>query len=452
MVASRGRTPPMVVAGSPARPKENPDVMLTRCVRASAIGFCPLICVVAGLTVTPCPAEDWPQFRGPNRDGICAETDLLKEWPEGGPQMLWSKEGVGKGFSHPIIVDGTLYVTGSVDKKDEFITAFGLDGNQKWQTTYGKVSDKWPDDARCTPTFVDGSLYVISGAGEVVCLDAKSGESKWSVAARDQLKGEFGGWATAECPLVVDGKVIYTPGGKQTTVVALDAATGKTVWQSESLNDKSGYVAPVLIERGGKQQIVTVTANWVLGVSPADGKLLWKVDYKRVPPAKKATGINCTPPLYKDGQLYVTSGYDDVGIMIQLSEDGTQAEIAWSDPTLDNHHGGVVTVDGHIYGANWEGNPTGSWVCLDWKTGKPAWTQKWNGKGSLIYADGMLYCYDEKKGEVGLVKASPTEFALVSSFPIGMGAGQHWAHPVISDGRLYMRHGDALMAYDIKGK
>jgi len=418
-----------------------------RCFAASLSFLAALIAVA----IPAATADDWPQFRGPNRDGQSAETGLLKQWPQGGPKLLWSREGIGQGNSTLSIADGMVYVTGKFGN-EEALSAFDLDGNLKWKTTYGGVWTKSCPDARTTATVVDGKAYLISGAGEVVRIDAKSGALEWKVAARTKFGGETGNWGTAESPLVVDGKVIYVPAGGQTTVVALDAATGNTVWKSECLNDKSGYVAPILAEYNGVQQIVAVTANWVLGVAPADGKILWKVDYHRVPPAKKSTVINCVSPLYHDGQIYVTSGYDDVGIMIQLAPDSSSAKIVWSDPTLDVHHGGVVLVDGFLYGANWLSNRTGNWICLDWKTGKPRYDHHWNGKGSLITADGMLYCYDETKGELALVRATPEKFDLVSSFPITLGNGKHWCHPAISNGRLYLRHGDVLMAFDIRGK
>jgi len=412
-----------------------------------AIGF--WMCVFATLNAMNAQAADWPQWRGLERNGLSKETGLLKEWPEGGPKLLWSATRLGKGFSSPSISNGSLYITGMV-KNTEVISAFDLNGNLKWKKEYGKAFTKSYPDARTTPTVDGDSIYVVSGSGEVVCFEATSGEIKWSVAAFDKFGGKHGSWGIAESPLIVDNKVIYTPCGDKTTVVAFDKNTGETVWTSESLNDQSGYVSPILVERGGKKLIVGVTGDYIIGVNAEDGKIEWKFNYRET--SKNSREINAVTPIYRDGYIYVTSGYNHGGAMLKLSEDGTSVSLAWVDHNLDTHHGGVVLVDGYIYGANWINNGKGNWVCLDWNTGKAMYEKDWNNKGSIISAEGMLYCYEEKKGMFGLVKASPEDFTVVSSFRIKQGKGAHWAHPVISDGRLYVRHGGVLMVYDIKAK
>lgn len=392
-------------------------------------------------------AADWAQWRGPERNGISNETGLLKEWPEGGPKLLWTITGMGNGYSSPSIANGVLYITGTVDNI-EVLSAFDLDGNLKWKKEYGKAYTQSTPEARTTPTVIDDSVFVISGTGDVVCFDT-AGNKKWSVQALDMFGGKQGSWGTAESPLIVDNKVIYTPCGGKTTVVALDKNTGETVWASKTINDKSGYVSPILVERGGKKLIITVTGNYILGINAEDGEILWQVfcrDYK------SPGDINAVSPVYHDGQIFVTSGYNDVGIMVKLSEDGASASVLWTNPDLDTHHGGVVLVDGYIYGSNWLNNDKGNWVCLDWNSGKTMYEKDWNNKGSIISADGMLYCYEEKRGNLALVKASPDDFKVISSFRITQGQGPYWAHPVISDGRLYIRHGDALMVYNIKSK
>jgi outer membrane protein assembly factor BamB len=392
-------------------------------------------------------ATDWPQWRGPDRDGVSKETGLLKEWPEGGPKLLWSITGLGAGFSHPSIAKGCIYVTGMMDNK-EYLSAFDLEGNLKWKKEYGNAYTKSFPEARTTPT-VDGDyIYVISGTGEVARFDT-NGNMKWKVDAFEKFGGKHGSWGIAESPLIVDNKVIYTPCGKNTTMVALDKNTGETVWTTRSLEDKSGYVSPILIEIAGKRQIVTVTGSYMVGVNPENGEIIWQLSNKDYQSPKD---INAVSPVHHKGRIFVTSGYDDVGVMIELSEDGTKATVPWLNPALDTHHGGVVLVDGYIYGANWLNNRNGNWVCLEWDSGNTMYETKWFNKGSITAADGMLYCYEEKGGNLGLVKASPQEFTLVSSFKITEGKGPHWAHPVISDGKLYMRHGDVLMVYDIKAQ
>ncbi|MDQ1328683.1 MAG: hypothetical protein QG641_1968 [Candidatus Poribacteria bacterium] len=393
-------------------------------------------------------AEDYPQWRGINRDGISNETGLLKEWSEEGPKLLWSIKDLGAGFSSPSIANGVIYITETKDNK-EILSALDLNGNIKWSKEYGKAAPQWPSEARTTPTVDGDAIYVISGAGEVVCLDAASGAVKWSVPAFTKFEGQYGGWVIAESPLIVDDKVIYTPCGEKTTVVALNKNTGETVWTSESLNDHSGYVSPILAIIGEKKQIITVTGSYVIGVDASNGHIDWKVANSEI---SSPGDINCVSPIYYNGSIFVTSGYNDAGALIKVSDDGTQASVAWVNPALDTHHGGVVLVNDYVYGSNWLDNEHGNWVCLDWNSGKTMYETKWNNKGSIISAEGMLYCYEEQRGTLGLVKASPDGFTVVSSFKITQGSGAHWAHPVISDGVLYMRHGDVLMAYDIKVK
>jgi len=395
---------------------------------------------------------EWSQWRGPNRDGISTETGLLKQWPPEGPKLLWSIEGIGAGFSSIAVSNHTIYTTGKKDSLD-YLTAIDRKGKMKWQMAYGLACRQSFPESRCTPTVEGDRIYLISGRGDVVYVDAENGKKIWSVAAFDKLEGQHGRWEIAESPLVVDDKVIYTPGGDKTTIVALDKTTGETVWMSESLHDFTAYVAPLLIEFGGKKIIVNVTGNYLFGVDVVNGTMLWKIKYSDIETPTwhpDAPVINANTPLFHDGQIYVTSGYNHVGAMFKLSEDGSEISFVWSDSTLDTHIGGVVLVDGYIYGSNWLSNEKGNWCCIDWNTGAPMYEQEWQNKGSIIYADGMLYCYEERRGNVALLRATPDDFEIVSSFKITQGSGPHWAHPAINNGILYIRHGDVLMAYDIK--
>lgn len=392
---------------------------------------------------------DWPQFRGVNRDGVSNETGLLKSWPESGPKLLWSYEGIGSGWGSAAIVDNQIYVVGDIDKQE---TLFALDSNGalKWKTTY---SERWKrsfPDARTTPTIDGNNIFVNSGQGNVVCFDRTNGKIKWQVQTVEAFDGEYHSWGIAESPLVVDNLVIATPGGKKASVVALDKATGKTVWAASELTEKGNYCSPILVNRGGKKIIITMLADHVVGINAANGKVLWKDAFDDYFPHAK--DINPVSPLYIGGQFYTTSGYDDGGALYDLSADGLSVKRVWVDSTLDVHHGGVVAVDGVIYGSNWQGNRDGDWVALDWKTGEVLFEHKWVNKGPIITADGMLYVYTEKEGKVGLVKPNKLKFDLVSSFTVPLGEGEHWAHPSISNGRLYIRHGNALMVYDIKAK
>jgi outer membrane protein assembly factor BamB len=397
----------------------------------------------------PSSADDWPQWRGPDRTGQSNENNLLKTWPKDGPKLLWSKEGLGKGFSSVSISQGRLYMTGVVDDQ-EMLTAMDLDGNIQWQTIYGSEWEDSYSEARSTPTVDGDQLFVISGRGKLVCFDLASTEIKWSVETVEEYHGDYHSWGIAESPLIVDEKVICTPGGENASVVAFDKNSGKLIWQTSSLSEQANYCSPILIERGGKQIIATQLAESFVGINAADGSVLWQDEYENYQDDPK--DININSPLYHDGCVYITSGYDDGGAMFELSMDGTKITRKWVDQTLDVHVGGVVLVNGYIYGANWEDNRNGNWVCLDWQTGKVMYEEKWHNKGSIITADGMLYCYEEKRGNFALVKANPEKFDLVSSFKIPLGKGPYWAHPSISDGRLYVRHGEALMVYDIRSR
>ncbi len=395
-----------------------------------------------------CYADDWPQFRGPNRDGKSAETGLLKKWPKAGPKLLWSVGGLGIGFSSVAITGGFVYTTGMIDGEG-FLFAYDLAGNLKWKKSYGPEWRRSHPGTRTTPTADDGRVYVFSGTGVMSCFNAKTGEKVWHVDTLTKFDGKNIRWGMSGSPLIDGAKVYCTPGGKKGVIVALDKLTGETIWANESLSESSAYCSPIIIKRGPNRFLVNMIQKSIICVAPDTGKLIWREPYE----TSYDTGI--VTPVYEDGRLYVTSvverQFTTGGIILELSADGKNASRKWSDQRLDCHHGGVVLVDGYIYGSNFNTITTGDWVCLDWNTGKVMYEAAWNGnKGSIIYADGMLYCYDENTGDVALVKPSPKRFEIVSSFRVTEGTGKHWAHPALSDGRLYIRHGDALMAYDIK--
>lgn len=391
-------------------------------------------------------SADWPQFRGPNRDGISPETGLMKSWPEGGPTKLWSVNGIGTGWGSAAIANNTIYIVGVIDAQ-EVVSAFDMDGALKWKTTISGHWDKSFPEARTTPTIEGNSLYINTGLGNVVCLDPATGAIKWQVQTVEEFDGDYHRWGIAESPLIIDDKIIATPGGKDASVVALDKKTGQTIWTSKGLSEQGNYCSPILVERGDKKIIATMLQDHFVGVDAANGTVLWKDAFKEYQEGKD---INPVSPVHINGKIYTTSGYDDGGAMYAVSENGSSIERVWVDETLDVHIGGVVALDGVIYGASWEGNRDGSWVALDWDTGNVLWEQKWVNKGAIISADGLLYLYAEKDGMVGLARPNRENFDLISSFEITEGDGQHWAHPSIAHGRLYIRHGDVLMAFDIK--
>jgi outer membrane protein assembly factor BamB len=395
------------------------------------------------------------QWRGPDRTGIYPESGLMTQWPPKGPSLLWSANGIGKGFSSAVSNGNMIFVTGFKDGQDN-LTALDKSGKILWQVPVGDAWDGPYPESRCTPT-VDGNyVYVLSGKGILACVNAQDGKIKWSFDGVKKFEGAYGQWGVCESLLLDGDKLFYSPAGTKTTMVALDKNTGETIWTSESLNDKSAYVSPLLIHYGNKKIVANVLNDHLIGVDAETGKILWKYNYGALSPEEGlkiwpgAPHTNTITPLFHEGMLYITGGYNHVGAMFGLSEDASSINLIWTDTTLDCHHGGVVLVDGNIYGSNWFDNSRGNWCSIDWKTGKMNYEQNWFTKGSVIYADGMLYCYEEKNGNVGLVKPVPDKFEVISSFKVSLGKGPHWAHPAIRDGILYIRHGDVVMAYDIR--
>jgi len=406
-----------------------------------------LTAIIVLLVIQNCYAADWPQFRGLNRNGHSPETGLLKSWPQEGPKRLWAVNDIGPGNSSAAIANNKLYITGMFDKQ-EYLMAFDLTGKMLWKQKYGEPWLRSYPDPRCTPTVDGDRVYVISGVGQLVCFDANSGAQKWSVHVVERFKGEYDRWGISECLLVDEKNVFCTPGGPDATVVALNKLNGNTVWASKGLSDKSSYCNPIFIERSGKKLISTMVEKSFVGIDSKTGKLLWKENLKDFWP--KNGSINPTSPVYHDGCIFITEGYNSGSAMFELSADGTQVTRKWVDEVLDIHHGGAVYLNGYIYGANWRNNSNGDWVCLDWKTGKVMYEETWHCKGSIITADGMLYIYDEKDGNVGLVRPDPNKFDLVSSFAITQGCGPFWAHISIANGVMYIRHGESLQAFKIK--
>ncbi len=392
--------------------------------------------VVLSLTLLALAAAavaDSPQFRGPDRDGIFPSKNLLKSWPEGGPKLLWSASGLGEGYASVAVAGGRVYTTGASGGTGS-VFAFETSGKQLWKTGYGEVhSGGGHPGTRTTPTHDDGLVYIMSSMGKAVALDAGSGETRW----QKELPSRNIRWGITESPLVVDDKAIFTPGG-DATMVALDKKTGAEKWAMTALSEASGYCSPRLFDDGRRRQIVTMTKGHMIGVDPEGGELLWRYPY----PA--SYGIHAVSPVFAGGSIYVSDGYEQGGKMFDLAGDGRSVSLAWEEAELDVHHGGVVVLRGVIYGVA----DNGTWHALDAGSGETKATIRRLGKGSVVYADGRLYGYTEK-GDVLLIDPDPKNFAVVSRFKITEGDGQHWAHPVIANGVLYIRHGDVLMAFDV---
>ena len=389
------------------------------------------------------------EWRGPGRTGIYNETGLLKKWPEAGPKLVWESNGFGDGYSTPTVTDDAVYVTGRIDAND-VLFALTPDGKKKWQTAYGKAWMTNHTGSRCTPTFYNGNLFVISGSGDIVCIGS-DGKIRWSknhYSLYDATPIQFG---ISESPLVFDNMVIASPGGKKASIVAFSVTDGKVIWEAQPMNQQPQYVNPKLIEYAGKKMIVTVMGNDIFAVDGKTGKVLWKVDYAEANSGQpKGYKNHAITPTYRDGEILIANGYQWIALKLKLSPDGNSVTKVWENGSFDPQHGGVVLLGDQIYGANHMSKPADTWLCVDWKTGKILWTGKWYVRGSIVSADGMLYLCEERSGHVALVRPSTTKLDIVSEFQVTKGEGPYWSHPVISKGRLYLRHGDYLAVYQVK--
>ena len=401
----------------------------------------------AGLLGTASAAAwEWPQFHGPRRDNKSEETGLLEQWPEGGPRLLWTATGIGHGFSTVAIAGGRVVTTGNLGKNTA-ITALDLDGKTLWTAKNGPADRHQYSGARGTPTLEGDRLYHESSYGHVVCLDATSGERVWGLDLLETFAGRDPEWGLAESLLIDGSRLICTPGGEKAGVVALDKRSGETVWVCEEIADKPAYCSPLLVEHEGLRLVVTLMARSFVGVHAETGRLLWKVRHK------SWFDENITMPIFHDGHLFIST-LATGSRLFQLTVEGETASVkeVWSTGKMDNQHGGVVLVDGHLYGCCRTRLLAGPWVCLDFKTGKQKHTAKGIGRVSPTYAGGMIYALNHKR-VVGLVKPDPGGYKLVSQFTVPKGGrGPTWAHPVVCGGRLYIRHGDFLYCYDIKEK
>lgn len=390
------------------------------------------------------------QWRGPNRDGHFPDSMLLQSWPENGPELILEVEKIGKGYSSPILVDGTIYTTGMIDTMDN-LSAIDLDGNIKWQSPYGRSWNKSFPDTRSTPTIDGDKIYVQSGTGRLACFDKNSGDEIWAVDVDKDFETEYHIWGNSETPLIVDNLVVCSPGGKKTSVVAFNKNTGELVWKTESMNGPRAYASATIYEWNGHRFVLAVIGTHLMALNPASGEIVWSYQYFDAEKWTQTGLIWTNTPVFNDNNIFLTKGYNYKAVMLEMDSLGTGVTEKFVDQTFDNHHHGVIYHDEHLYGSNWQNNKRGKWICMKWDSGEIIYVESWDTKGAVVMADGLLYCYNEK-GNVGIAKPDPNGFEVISQFKIKKGAGPHWAHPFIADGRLLIRHGDVLMVYDIAEK
>jgi outer membrane protein assembly factor BamB len=386
-------------------------------------------------------AQETAQWRGPGRDGIYQETGLLKSWPAAGPALLWHYDSLGEGHSSAAVTNDRIYTAGTLGGIG-YLFCFDFSGKLVWKVPYGEEwTESWPG-VRSTPVVYHGKVYLYSGFGKLFCRRADNGAFVWSVDVLKDYQAPNIKWGVTENLLIDDNKLFCTAGGPVANVIALDPETGRLIWKSSGKGEASAYGSPAMIKLARRNILVVQTANSILGIDAANGKLLWSHDQ----PNKYS--VHANTPLYHDGYLYCVSGYGKGGVMLRVSADGGSVQEVWRNTNIDNRMGGFVLVNGKIFGSDDSGK---AWYCLDWKTGAPMYSEKITGRGNIIYADGMLYLYGDN-GEIVLAEPLANSFKKVSAFQVPFGTDQHWAHLVIGNGRLFVRHGGSLMVYDIRKK
>ncbi|NQT40815.1 MAG: PQQ-binding-like beta-propeller repeat protein [Planctomycetes bacterium] len=396
-----------------------------------------------GLIASPEPG--WAQWRGPRRDGISDEKGLLATWPEGGPKLLWKVDGLGRGWSSPVVGDGRLYITGDVGD-DLVIFAFGLDGKRLWQTTNGRSWLRSFPGARACCAFSEGRLYHLGAHGRLASLDAASGKELWAVNILDRFEGKNITWALSECLLVDGARVIVTPGGKKALMAALDKRTGKTVWTTKPLaDDRTSHSSPILFRHGGRRVLASCSSAHGFGVDADTGKLLWTV------PLLNRFGVNTATPIYGDGSVFFVTPYAENGRLYHLraKDQDIAAEHAWTC-SLDTVTGSGILLDGTLYAGGYKKSKW--WFGVDWRTGQTKCELKDFTTGAAIYADGRLYVLDER-GAVGLLRPSGDGLEVTGRFQLPTPPVRDaWTHPILHNGRLYLRHHDTFWCYDVKGR
>ncbi len=400
-------------------------------------------------------AADWPQWRGPDRDGISQEKGLLQEWPEEGPKLLWQKNELGDGYSTPAVANGRIFLVSNKGLDDEFVQALSAkDGKQIWSTHIGKVGN--PDQkppypgARSTPT-VDGKmLYALGSDGDLVCLDVAKGKVQWQKNLRTDFGGQPGTWAYAESPLVDGDALVVSPGGKDAAIVALNKKNGDVIWKSPvPEGDPAGYASVIVVEAAGVKQYVQFLGKGLVGVDAQTGKFLWRYDH-----TSQGSAANIATPVADDeGYIYTGTHYTGGG-MVKLSADGdgVKAEEVYFEKKLPTAIGGAVIVGDYMYGTSRELT-----LCVNFKTGEVKWTkERAVSPASVCFADGRLYLHGEKDGDVALLEATPDGYQERGHFtPPDVPekrVGKAWQYPVVAGGRLYIHDWGTLWCYDVKAR
>jgi outer membrane protein assembly factor BamB len=386
---------------------------------------------------------DWPQWRGPERNGVSKDTGLLKQWPSSGPQRVWSISSLGEGFGSIAIRGDRIFIQGTSSSASMVFCLNRADGKTVWSAALGrKLNEAVGNGPRSTPTVDNDRVYVLTENGDLACLRASDGSPVWRKNILKEFGGKNPGWFISESPLVDGDRVIVTPGGSGSGIVALDKMTGKEIWRTKELSDEASYSSAIAADVGGVRTIMNFTSRAAVGVRASDGKLMWSH-------SKPANGsANIATPVFGDNKVFFTSDYDTGGALLGLSAQGgeVKAQELYFTKNMKNHHGGVVLVKGYLYGFS-----ASILTCIEFATGRKMWVNRSVGKGSLAYADGMLYLLSEKH-VVGLAEANPNAYVEKGRFTIPDRGRDSWAYPVVIGGKLYIRDQGTLSVYDVKAR
>jgi len=393
------------------------------------------LCIAAAAQVA---AGDWPQWRGPNRDGISKESGLLKQWAPEGPPLVWKASGAGGGYSSFAVAGGRLYTIGLRGAR-EYVIAFDVaTGKEVWATAHGNAfrNDRG-DGPRGTPTVDGATLYALGGNGDLSAMDAKTGRIIWTMNVLQKFGGENITWGISESPLVIGEKILVNPGGPGASIVALNKKDGSLIWKSQS--DRSGYSSAIPVKIGDTTQVVFFTHQRAIGLDLKDGRLLWEYDRAANDVANVAT------PVARGNRVFISSDYGTGAGLVEIKADGKAQEVYFTKD-MRNHHSSSILVGDHLYGFS-----SGILTAMRFDTGEVAWKDRSVGKGSLVYADGNLYALSEN-GVVGLIEATPEGYREKGRFRITQNSLPTWTHPVVAGGRLYLRDQDTIYAYDVREK
>ncbi len=401
-----------------------------------------LVCVLIVLLFIQCSSEpEIAQWRGPNRDGVYPENGLLKKWPTDGPELLWKFEDLGIGHSSAAVISDKVYTSGTLEDSITYVFAFNIDGELLWKKPLGKEWMTSFPGTHSTPLIYDEYGYQMTSLGVIYCFSSETGDIIWKRDLLSEFDGKNIMHGMTENLLIDGAKIFCTPGGEKSNVLALNRFSGELIWESSANGQISSDCSPIIINHASKKYFITLTANSVIALDSDNGDFIWSH------PLTYEWKFHASTPIYNDGKLFVIDGFENGSPMLEIAEDGKSVKEIWKDYHIEDYLGDAVLLNGYLYGGT--RHYDSSWYCLDWNTGELMYSSRMIEAGSIIAADGLLYCY-AFNGELALIEPSPNGFKKRSSFQIGSKRPDHWAPVVIKDGRMYVRYSKSLFVYNIK--